>query len=134
MSITKSSQLDLMYKQMQWLQEKMETHADNMSRSSIPAEKTRELESFEQAVKRDQNPAGMMQTNANHLQGTGRKSGYAVKVAKDQPATNLSGNSISPEQQLMGLNEASTRFYEMEHIHKNALERAAIAATFGGRK
>jgi hypothetical protein len=134
MSITKAAQLELMYKQMQWLQEKMETHTDNMSRSSIPAEKTHEIESFEKAVKRGANPAALAQTNASHMQGTVRKSGYSVRVAKEQPAADLTGNSISPEQQLMELNEASTRFYEIEHIHKNALERAAIAATFGGRK
>ena len=134
MSLTNTPQSKLLFEKMQYAQSKQQTASDNMARAGVAGAKAKEIEPFEKSLKRGGGSSSVVTTNAKHMQGKPEGNGFKVKTAKNQGEPTLTGNSISPEEQLLQLNEASTEFYRLEQVHKNEKERIRMISTIGGPK
>lgn len=134
MALTNTLQGQLLSEKMRYVQEKQRNTSDNLARSGVAGEKTKEIESFSKAIKRSANPASVKRTHSNHLTGSVKSVGFRVRQAKDQPESSLTGNSISAEEQLLALNEAATEFYRLQQIHNSEEKRIKDVLNMGGGK
>ncbi len=133
MSFYGSPQVKLLFQKMQHTQARQEVASDNISRMGIADEKTKDVESFEKAVKRGQQPKSIHTTNVNHMQGRGRQTGFDIKTTKASGPTSLSGNNIGHQQQLLNLDQATTDFYRFRQINSNMTSRAKAVYTLGSK-
>ncbi len=134
MSLTNTPQAKLLFEKMRHTQARQEVASDNIARSGVAGAKSKEIEKFEKAVKRNTNPSSVKTTHKGHMSGSTKQTGFQVKKSKSDGETTLSGNNISPEEQLLALNEASTDFYRLEQINKNEKARIRIIAGLGNGK
>tara|TARA_R110002095_G_scaffold169351_2_gene147048 strand:+ start:5936 stop:6340 length:405 start_codon:yes stop_codon:yes gene_type:complete len=134
MALTNTPQAQLLFEKMRHTQARQETTSDNLARSGVAGEKTKEVESFSKSLNRNSKPASIKTTNANHLSGSLKNAGFKVKTSKEQADPSLTGNSISPEEQLLQLNEAGTDFYRLQQIHKSEEERMKTVLNMGNGK
>lgn len=111
------TQFQLIYDKLNYLGKKSEVHTDNLTRSELPNERAREIEPFK--AKMAKSPSTLSNTNANHIQPGTSVGGVAYKISKVKPdELDIANNSISPEQQLMALNEANTQALALQRVHK----------------
>lgn len=130
MPIMLSKQPSFQVKRMEYAQQKTASHSENMARSEIPGEETKEIESFSKATRAGEKRVRAPQvrlTNPKHLIANVPKTTYRTRKARHQPEVTLNGNSISPEQQLLGINEASTMHLDANESLRNMATRARLA-------
>lgn len=134
MSLTATPQSKLLLEKMRYAQGKQETAADNMARAGVAGEKTKEIEPFKKALMRTTQNASMHTTNSFHMAGSVKEASFKSKIAKEQGSPSLTGNSISPEEQLLKLNEASTEFFRLERLHQSEKNRIKAVLGIGSGK
>ena len=134
MSLTNTPQAKLIFEKMRHTQARQETASDNMARSGVAGAKAKEVEKFSTAVRRGTKLSAIKRTNPAHMSGSIKQSSFQIKKSKVQGEPSLTENSISPEEQLLALNEASTDFYRLEQVKKNEKARIRMIATIGGGK
>ncbi|NCP62809.1 MAG: hypothetical protein GW748_05800 [Alphaproteobacteria bacterium] len=134
MALTSTPQAQLLFEKMRHTQARQENTSDNLARSGVAGEKTKEIEPFSQALKHNSATASIKTTNAHHLSGSVKDVGFKIKKSKEQAEPTLTGNSISPEEQLLQLNEAATDFYRLQQVHKSEIERIKTVLNMGGGK
>lgn len=134
MALTNTPQAQLLFEKMRHTQARQENTSDNLARSSVAGEKTKEIEPFSKALKRNSKTAEIKTTDANHLSGSIKNVGFKIKKSTEQADASLTGNSISPEEQLLQLNEAATDFYRLQQVHKSENERIKTVLNIGGGK
>lgn len=134
MALTNTPQAQLLFEKMRHTQARQENTSDNLARSSVAGEKTKEIEPFSKALKRNSKTAEIKTTDANHLSGSIKNVGFKIKKSKEQADASLTGNSISPAEQLLQLNEAATDFYRLQQVHKSENERIKTVLNIGGGK
>ena len=133
MSFYGSPQVNLLFKKMQHTQARQEVASDNMSRMGIAGEGTKDVESFEKAVKRNQQPKTIKTTNVNHMQGRGRPTHFDIKTTKPSGPKSLSGNDIGHQAQLLNLDQATTDFYRLRQVSANMTTRAKSVYSLGSK-
>lgn len=110
-------QFQLLYDKLNYLGKKSEVHTDNLTRAPLPHERANEIEPFK--AKMAKSPSTLSSTNIKHIQPGASAGGVSYKISKVKPdEMNLAGTSISPEQQLMELNEANTQALALQRVHK----------------
>ena len=121
------------YDKLQWLFDKQKVHTDNLSRSNVPKEKTKEIDPFQFGALVKNTPSNLKKSHPKHLEGHATEPAYKVRKSRHQPEVSLSGNSISAEEQLMELNEATSQAYLMQQTHKNLVDRLKQIYALTGR-
>ena len=134
MALTNTPQAKMLFEKMRHTQARQETASDNMARSGVAGAKSKEVESFKKAFKGHSKAASIKTTNTGHMAGSIKQTAYKTSKGKDQGDPSITGNSISPEEQLLALNEASTDFYRLEQVNKNTKARIRMIAGIGSGK
>lgn len=117
-----SNVFSMLYGRMNWLNSQMATSAENLENVDVPGWDRRVLEPLSFKSNLNLSAAMPMQTNAKHLSGTlTQDSGIKVKAEKNR-ATTLSGNSVSAEQELQTMNQATIDHAEMAKLYKKFSE------------
>ena len=131
MSLTNTPQAKLLFEKMRHTQARQETASDNMARSGVAGAKAKDVEDFKASVKRTTKPASIKTTNTGHMTGSLKQANFRVKTSKQQGEPSLTNNSISAEEQLLALNEASTDFYRLTKVNENVKSRIRTVASIG---
>lgn len=112
----------MIYGRMSWLNSQLATTAENLQNANIPGWERRVLEPLSFKTNLNSSAAMPLQTNAKHLSGTlTQDSGVKVKVDKHR-ATTLSGNSVSIEEELQAMNQATIDHAQMVQLYKSLSE------------
>ncbi len=96
---------------MEWLSRRTELLAQNVANANTPDYRARDLRDsrFAEILANQASAAVPRTTNAKHLTGpTGADGGFRVEEVADRGATNLNGNTVALEDQLvrLGANQA----------------------------
>ena len=113
MSLTSTPQAKLLFEKMRHTQARQEVASNNMARSGV---------------------AGAKSKDAAHMGGSSNQKEFKIKKSSSQGDPSISGNSISPEEQLIALNEATTDFYRLTEVNKSEKTRIRMISTIGGGK
>jgi len=112
----------MLYGRMNWLNSQMATSAENLENANVPGWDRRVLEPLSFKSNLNSSAAMPVQTNAKHLSGTlTQDDGIKVKAEKKR-VTTLSGNSVSTEQELQTMNQATIDHAEMAKLYKKFSE------------
>lgn len=111
---------------MDLLTREKEVYADNILRSPIPGEREKVMK-FKNLVDShaSAHPAheGLRSTNKNHLTLSTHLGSSKIVTKKKDSDVSLSGNTISAEDQLRKLNDATTKYYEMTNLYQSYMRR-----------
>ncbi len=134
MSLYSTPQIKLLFQKLEHLQARQETASDNMARSGVAGEKTKQVEDFKKSLRRNRPSKSIKTTNSRHLSGNIKETKFKTSIAKKQGEPSITGNSISAEEQLLALNETGTEFFRMRQVNKNIITRVRLIAGIGSGK
>jgi len=134
MSLYSTPQIKLLFQKLEHIQARQETASDNMARSGVAGAKTKKVESFKKALKRNSPSKSIKTTSSGHMSGSIKQTKFKTSTAKQQGEPSITGNSISAEEQLLALNEAGTEFFRMRQVSKNIITRVRLIAGIGSGK
>lgn len=126
-------QLRAIYEKLDWLLQKQKVHTDNLSRSNVPKEATKEIQNFDFGALLKAPAPGLTKSHPAHLDGHQTDTRYRVRKSADQPEVSLADNSINPEEQLMELNEAVSQSHLMQKTHQDLVGRFKQIYTLTGK-
>lgn len=104
----------IIYNKLDYLADTSKVHADNLAKSSVPGAKAKDIEPFKVTVTKSASTVD--RTHEKHITPGGGTHGHRVYTVKPDEVSN-SGNGISPESELMALNEATTQSLALQKVH-----------------
>ncbi len=124
--------LQLFAQKMDYLTQKQAQIAKNVASANIPGYRPMELEDFSSVLEKKMSggtsasssipKAGMVLTNANHINGTASSSGgataYATHKEKDVYEVKPSGNAVVLEEQLTNLSQTNQDYATMTGLYR----------------
>ena len=112
----------MIYGRMDWLNSQLATSAENIQNANVPGWDRRVLEPLSFKNTLNSSAAMPLQTDAKHLSGTlTQDNGVKAKSDKHR-ATTLSGNSVSIEEELQTINQATIDHAQMVQLYKSLSE------------
>ncbi|MCA0370750.1 MAG: hypothetical protein LCH26_06575 [Proteobacteria bacterium] len=119
MSIGKTKAFAAMSARLKWDQENIKVATDNLARAQLPGEKQKRLSPF--SFQHILGKSGLSRTSATHMTGT-QDHGRTVQVTtSSQDEESISKNNISPQEEMMHINDSSTRAHQMTTLHKKLI-------------
>ena len=135
MSFYATPQIKLLFQKMEHTQARLETTSDNVARSGVPGQREKTVEDFKSALRKGgKKSRSIKTTQSGHMTGSVKETKFSIKSSKKQGQPSLTGNSISQEEQLLKLNEATVDFHRLRQINQNSLARIRMIATLGTGK
>ncbi len=118
----------MMAKKMAWLTRRSEVLAQNIANANTPGYKARDLQetSFRRLVARELGGAHAAaqprMTHPAHMSGTsGTRAAYRVEDESDVPEIDISGNTVSMEQQMQQLGETQLSYQMVVDLYRKHL-------------
>ena len=116
MSIGKTKAFAALSARLKWDLENVKVATDNLARAQLPGEQQKRLSPF--SFKNILGTAGVTRTNPAHMSGS-HGNGHTVQLANaSQGEESISGNNISAQEEMMHINDSSTRAHQMTTLHK----------------
>lgn len=138
MALVKSNQYTLMMQRMGYAHQKLDVHTDNLARADMPGAQTMDIEDFNSVMTKGLSPQdrtkGLAVTNPGHIKPKTLKTNFAIQKSRTQPDKTLNGTSISSQEQLLGVNEASAINLDSAESVRNMVGRAHLVASLFGSK
>ncbi len=134
MDLGKTPIFAMITKRMAWLGQRQQVLARNIANSDTPGFKPRDVKplDFQRLAQSEARGLGVSLTNARHLTGGPRSPGFSETTQNQPRATNLAGNAVVIEEQLMKVSETVMNYQLMTNLYrkhlnmiKTALGRAA---------
>lgn len=116
MSIGKTKAFAALSARLKWDLENVKVSTDNLARAQLPGEKQKRLAPF--SFKNILGTTGVARTNPGHMAGS-QDNGHTVQLAKSsQDDESISKNNISAHEEMMHINDSSTKAHQMTTLHK----------------
>lgn len=130
MSFANTPILTMMANKMEWLSKRTELLAKNVANSDTPDYESQDLKEvgFAELLEDSQSASQPRVTNANHLVGTTALGGpfRAIDVV-DQGASNLNGNTVSMEAQLVKLSGTQNDYQMTLNLYRKHMDMLRTA-------
>ena len=128
MTIGKTPALAALSARLHWEAENTKIATDNLSRANVPNAVEKTLQPFRFADTLNHGNALRM-TQKNHMKGTAPPSTYKIKENKSEGEMDATSNNISPEQELMTLNESAIQTTVLTTMAKSLLSNYRMILT-----
>lgn len=123
--------INLLQQKMTWLNDRQSVLSRNVANSSTPGYVPKDLNAkdFAAAVS-DAMQAGMVTTNAMHLQGKSAAGGAFRAVSSPDSQSSPDGNAVVVEEQMMKISETQMAYAEASGLYKKmfAMWRTALGS------
>ena len=130
MDLDKLPLFGLMNRRMAWLTQRQSVLAENISNADTPEYRPSDLTkaSFRRMVEAGTNPAMLVKTSAGHMEPLRKPAAYRTEKERDPYETELSGNSVVLEEQLMKVSETQSAYRLATNLYRKhvAMLKAAI--------